>query len=129
MANEASSEAVRWFTRTDAAALAGVSIDTLKRYEKQGRLHGRRRPGCPKGTIEYSYSALVDAGLCEPSGSPQQAPQALATATAACAEHELAVQLAEAQARLASQQDLLEARRVEVERLWELAAQLAGGGR
>ena len=126
MASEATSETVRWFTRDEAAELAGVSKDTLKRLEKKGELHSRRRPGCSKNTVEYSYSALVDAGLCEPVGSPQQV---LAAITGEREDHELAVQLAEAQARIESQQELLDALRIEVERLWDLTVQLAGGGR
>lgn len=129
MANDVTPETARWFTRDEAAKLAGVSKDTLKRLEKKGQLHSRRRPGCPKNTVEYSYSALVDAGLCDPVVSPPEAQQALARITGEREDDELAVQLADAQARVESQQELLDALRVEVERLWDLTVQLAGGGR
>ena len=43
----------RWFTRKQAAALTGHSIDTLKRRERAGQLpNTRTRPGCSNGTIE-----------------------------------------------------------------------------
>ena len=129
MTNHVTTNAARWFTRQEAAELAGVSIDTLKRLEKRGQLHGRRRPGCPKNTVEYSYSALVDAGLCEPISTDQEAQQLLATIGGEQQTSELTAELAAARARVESQQELVEALRSEVERLWDLNAQLAGGGR
>ena len=66
----------RYFTRKEAAALCGVSVDTIKRAQKAGRLPGvRQRPACSNNTLEIPYTDLVNAGLYSPppaADSPQQ---------------------------------------------------------
>lgn len=55
------SEPVRWLTVSEAAALAQVHPDTLKRWEDRGAIKATRTPGNQRRYREADILALVGA--------------------------------------------------------------------
>lgn len=75
-----------WVTQQEAAALCGVSFDTIRRYRRQNRLpRSRVRPG--DGAIEVPVADLVSAGLLDPMAAGADAGE---IATRSRAERDLA---------------------------------------
>lgn len=120
----------RWFTRKQAAALTGHSIDTLKRRERAGQLPSTRtRPGCSNGTIEYAYLDLVNAGLCEPVAAGEDPDLALRVVEDERRHAAMSTELAELRGRTEADAALITALRDEIRHLRRITDKLAGGGR
>ena len=124
----------RWYTRKQAAALTGLSVDTVERRQDAGELpNWRRRPGCRNGTVEYPLSDLIEAGLYTPPADGEEPEEAIRRVRDRERILELTAELADARARAEAHERTVEALTKQVDRLLKsvdrLSAVCAGGGR
>jgi hypothetical protein len=79
------------YTLRQAADLVGKSIDTLRRYYRDGKLPGAGPlPGDPTGTIYIPGAALVAAGLLSADALADGEPEAVIAARTAERERDAA---------------------------------------